>query len=236
MPSPQQLTLNVGLRDGFRFRSFFTEAQSKNAETVAILSNFTDSGDSQQVILWGQPQSGKTHLLQSCCARLTASQHVISYIPLKHMMHYGVEIFSGLSFSKLIALDDIDCIIGNKDWEMALFKLINQCRESAQKLLMSSRNNPRRMDCVLPDLASRLIWGETYQLHALSDTDKPKALQARAELRGFELSDKVIEYLYRRYPRDIESLMQLLDTLDKESLREKKVITIPFVRKVLESM
>ncbi len=234
MPSPQQLTLNIGLRDGFRFRSFFTDPQSENTETVAILYNFLSSTDSQQTLLWGEPQSGKTHLLQACCAKLTESQHVISYIPLKQMMNYGIEVFSGLSFSKLIALDDIDCIIGNKEWEVALFNLINQCRESGQKLLMSSNKNPRRMNCALPDLASRLIWGGIYQLHALSDIDKPKALQARAEQRGFKLSDKVIEYLYRRYPRDIESLMTLLDTLDKESLREKTVITIPFVRKILK--
>jgi len=235
MQISKQLTLNVNLRDGFCFESFYVAPESKNAETLGILQNIASFSESQQNILWGEIHSGKTHLLQACCAKVTDLHDVISYIPLKEMASYGVDILTGLSFSKLIALDDIDHVIGDKDWEVAIFNLINQCRESGQYLLMSSTQNPRQLDCVLPDLASRLIWGGSYQIKALADADKPRALQARAEQRGFKLTDRVINYLYRRYPRDIESLMVLLDKLDEESLRKKAVITVPFVREILEN-
>jgi len=234
MQLSQQLTLNVNLRDGFRFESYYIAPQCDNYETVGILREIASLSGAQQNILWGQSHSGKTHLLQACCAKVTESHDVISYIPLKEMASLGVEILTGLSFSKLIALDDIDHVIANKEWELALFNFINQCKESGQFLLMSSTQNPRHLECLLPDLASRLIWGGSYQIQALSDVDKPKALQARAEQRGFKLTDRVIDYLYRRYPRDIESLMILLDKLDKESLRKKAVITVPFVREVLK--
>lgn len=235
MSVSQQLTLNIGLRDGFRFESFYVVPQSENAETLEILKHFITSRDSQQNILWGEAHSGKTHLLQACCATEADVHPSVSYIPLKDLASLGTEVFSGLSFSQLIVLDDIDLVIGDKEWEIAMFNLINTCRESGQRLLLSSTQNPRMLDCLLPDLASRLIWGGSYKLHALTDEDKPKALQARAEQRGFKLTDRVIEYLYRRYPRDIESLMELLDTLDKESLREKAVITIPFLQKILKA-
>ncbi|HIP95466.1 MAG TPA: DnaA regulatory inactivator Hda [Leucothrix sp.] len=240
MQTSQQLTLNVNLRDGFRFKSFYVAPQSENAETLGILRNIASFAsvasfsEIQQNILWGEAHAGKTHLLQACCAKVTDSHDVISYIPLKEMASFGIEILNGLSFSKLIALDDIDFVLGDKEWEISIFNLINQCRESGQHLLMSSTKNPRKMDCMLPDLASRLIWGGSYRIRALNDEDKPKALQARADQRGFKLTDRVVEYLYRRYPRDIESLMALLDKLDKESLRKKAVITIPFVREVLK--
>ncbi len=235
MQISNQLTLNVNLRDGFRFKSFYVAPESENAEILGILQNIASFSESSQNILWGEMHSGKTHLLQACCAKVTDLHDVISYIPLKDMASFGVDVLTGLSFSKLIALDDIDHVIGNKNWEVAIFNLINQCRESGQYLLMSSTQNPRLLDCILPDLASRLIWGGSYQIKALADADKPRALQARAEQRGFKLTDRVIDYLYRRYPRDIESLMMLLDKLDKESLRQKAVITVPFVREVLNS-
>lgn len=232
--SNQQLVLNVNLRDGYRFESFYIAPKSENAETLGILQHFIISTEPQQNILWGETGSGKTHLLQACCAKEAEIQSSLIYIPLKLLAASGVDIFSGLSHYPLIVLDDIDAVIGDKEWEIALFNLINNCREGKQRLLMSSSQNPRKLDCTLPDLASRLIWGGSYQLQALNDEEKLKAIQARAEQRGFKLTDRVIEYLYRRYPRDIESLMEILDKLDKESLRKKAVITIPFVRETLK--
>jgi len=232
--STQQLTLNINLRDGLRFNSYYTEDKSPNAQVIRILQSFVSSKTPQQNILWGAQHSGKTHLLQACCSQATEDNFSASYIPLETFKSQGIDILSGLSQSQLLVLDDIDCVIGNEEWEIALFNLINNTREKHQRLLMSSTENPRKLNCIYPDLASRLIWGGSYQLQTLTDEDKPKALQARAEQRGFELSDRVIDYLYRRYPRDIESLMTILDQLDKESLRQKTVITVPFVKQVLE--
>lgn len=229
----QQLTLDVGLRDGFRFDSFYTTEANSNHQLVRILKSFISSQEQSQNYIWGESKSGKTHLLQACCAKAAEQQQPITYIPLKTFVNSGPEIIKGLTHSRFIAIDDIDTVIGDEDWEVALFNLINITRENKQRLLLSSIQNPRLLECILPDLASRLIWGGSYQLQALSDDEKPKALQSRAQQRGFELTDRVTEYLYRRYPRDIESLTKILDKLDKESLRQKTIITIPFVKQVL---
>jgi DnaA family protein len=235
--TPQQLTLNVNLRDRFRFESFYIDKESEksNDETCKVLQEFVSATEAQQNLLWGEKFSGKSHLLQACCAVESLANRPVSYIPLKVLSEHGTSVLQGLSHARLIVIDDVDTVIGHdKDWEIALFNLINQTRENKQRLLLSSSENPRMLKCILPDLASRLIWGGSYQLHALTDEEKPKALQARAKQRGFELNDRVIEYLFRRYPRDISSLMAILDKLDEESLRQKMVITVPFVKQVLE--
>ncbi len=240
--SNQQLTLNVQIRDGYRFDSYYVsdavngDGNSENYEVIGALNLFTQSNEAQQNILWGESKSGKSHLLQACCAEVANHKYPVSYIPLKELKPYGTEILSGISsHSHFIAIDDVDEILGDKEWETALFNLINSTRERGQRLIMSTQENPRHVKCVLPDLASRLIWGGSYQVHALSDEDKIKALQARAKQRGFELSDRVLEYLFRRYPRDIESLMDILNKLDEQSLIQKTVITVPFLKQVLES-
>ncbi len=230
----QQLTLNVKLRDGFRFESFYAPQDSENAELVATLQAFINTKETQQNCIWGERLSGKTHLLQACCAKATEVGDAVSYIPLKTFSRHGSEILQGLN-QPILILDDIDSVIGDKDWETALFNLINNTRDNQQRLLFSMRNNPRKIECILPDLASRLIWGGSYQLHALNDEEKVNVLKSRAEQRGFELQDRVLEYLFRRYPRDIETLMEILNKLDEESLRQKTKITIPFVKQVLES-
>jgi DnaA family protein len=232
---PEQLTLNVNLRDGLIFDSYYVAPDSVNIETVNILQTIFTSIDTQQNIIWGEKLSGKTHLLQACCAKAAKVGCTVSYIPLKDFKPYGTEVLEGLSQSQLLVVDDVDEVLGDKQWEIALFNLINITRENGQSLLLSSLENPRKLKCILPDLASRLIWGGSYQLQALTDDEKPKALQARAEQRGFKLSDRVIEYVYRRYPRDIESLMEILNKLDEESFRHKSLITVPFAKEILGS-
>ena len=137
--------------------------------------------------------------------------------------------------SPLVVVDDVDNVLGDRDWETGLFNLINKTRDNHQRLLLSATNNPRQLECILPDLASRLIWGGSYQLHSLSDEDKPEALKARAAQRGFDLNDRVVDYLFRHYPRDIESLMDVLNKLDEESLRQKTKITVPFLKQILSN-
>jgi len=58
-------------------------------------------------------------------------------------------------------------------------------------------------------------------------------LQTRARLRGLELPEETAVYLQRHYPRDMNSLMGLLDTLDLASLAEQRRLTVPFIRAVL---
>lgn len=230
----EQLTLNVKLRDGFHFDSFYLDSEDSNGELVKLLQSLATSAEAQQNSIWGEKHSGKTHLLQACCAEAATHNCSVSYIPLSVFKVNGIGVLEGLSQSQLLVIDDIDEVLGDREWEVALFNLINITRENNQSLLLSSTENPRQLKCLLPDLASRLIWGGIYQLHALTDVDKPKALQTRAEQRGFKLSDRVIDYVYRRYPRDIESLMEILNILDEESLRQKTIITVPFAKQVLK--
>ena len=98
--SQQQLTLNVNLRDGYRFDSFYVKSDSLNFETVSILRAFVESTAQQQNILWGEPHVGKTHLLQACCAKEAEVQHTVSYIPLKIFAASGVDVLTGLSQSQ----------------------------------------------------------------------------------------------------------------------------------------
>ena len=85
----------------------------------------------------------------------------------------------------------------------------------------------------MADLKSRLARLPVFQIHALGDDERISALQLRSRHRGLELPDDTARYLLKRSRRDMASLYKLLDTLDKEALRAKRRLTIPFVREVL---
>mgnify|MGYP003693908871 CR=1 FL=1 len=68
----------------------------------------------------------------------------------------------------------------------------------------------------------------------LSDEDKPAAMVAFADQRGFHLSADVIDYLLHHGRRDLPSLLATLAALDRASLASKRTITVPLLKSWLK--
>ena len=73
-----------------------------------------------------------------------------------------------------------------------------------------------------------------YQLHPLTDEEKAQALKTHAKARGMKLPDEVVDYCLRYLRRDLPTLMAVLDALDEWSLTEKKPVTVPMLKKLLQ--
>lgn len=228
----QQLTLNVGMRDGHRFSSFFVTPE--NAELLGVLKRGFEQ-EFPQMFLWGDTLAGKSHLLHACCDNYYQQGLMAAYLPLKTCAQYGVRMLAGLENKHLVVVDELDAIIGQRDWEEALVHLINACRANAQPLLFAARTNPREMECVLPDFASRLLWGPDYRVHVMSDEQCIQAMRWRAHQRGFELPAHVVKYIERHFPHDIITLMSMLDRLDTASLTKGRKITREFIREIMSN-
>jgi DnaA family protein len=99
--------------------------------------------------------------------------------------------------------------------------------------LVSGDESAQQLGITLPDLVSRLTWGLTEQVKPLDDEEKSAALQHRATQRGLLLTDEAVRFLLNRSSRDMTSLLETLDVLDKASIREQRKITIPFIKDVL---
>lgn len=226
----QQLNLNVARRDGHRFSSFFVTPE--NAELLGILKRSFER-DFPQIFLWGETQAGKSHLLQAYCENYYQQGLMAAYLPLGTCAQYGVRMLFGLESKHLVVVDELDAIIGQRDWEEALTNLINTCRSRQQPLMFAARQNPREMDCVLPDFASRLLWGPVHRVHLPDQAQALQAFRWRAYQRGFEVSEAAAAYIATHFPHDIRSLMAILDRLDRQSLTTRQRITQPFIRKIL---
>ena len=84
-------------------------------------------------------------------------------------------------------------------------------------------------------MRSRLGWGHVFQLRLLDEPARRAVLRQEADARGVFLGDDVMDYMLKRFSRDLGSLMQLLDMLDGFALRNKRAITIPLLKTMLET-
>jgi len=223
----QQLPLGLRWPAQQRFETF---AAGDNAPALALLRTAAE-GANDWLFLAGAPGSGKTHLLIAACAAASAQGRVAQYLSLRGARAEGIRALGG---SDLLALDDIDAIAGDGAAEHALFDLYNRCKVEKSTLLFAAREAPARMGVALPDLVSRLSSCTQLALRALSEPQRREALRQRAQARGLELDDAVLDWLFARAQRDFGSLVALLERIDRESLAAKRRVTVPFLRQLLD--
>lgn len=232
-----QLSLNLRLKDGSSFGNFLPGPNREALESLraAVVAAATqDKAAKALVYLWGAEGSGKTHLLQAACRLAQELGIAPVYVPLTDVMTLGPSLLEGAEAMPLVCLDDMERVAHRPEWETALFSLVERLRAAGGVLIVGAIAPPDHLGLRLPDLASRLAWGTTYALQPLDDAGKLEAVQLRARHRGFEMPDEVARYILSRYPRDLPSLFDLLDRIDRASLAQQRRVTIPFLRNLEE--
>jgi len=222
----RQLPLGLSLNDAARLGNFLT---TDNDAVIHSLLN----PDEQYVYIWGASGVGKSHLLHACCYEFLQADKSVFYLSLTDDSVQSPEVLENIAQYDLVCLDDIEAVVKYNEWESRLFHLYNEIRDSGHCLRVASSCSATALPLQLPDLVSRLCWGPVYQLRELADAQKIQALQLRAANRGMAINNKVARYLIQHSTRDMHSLFDLLDKLDKASISEQRKLTIPFVKQYI---
>ena len=222
-----QIPVSFEFRSDQSFNNFFP---GRNLELVEQLQNLTLNGQ-QQIAIWGETLSGKSHLLNACCTH--AQQHGLSSFYLNLQKTSNPEILDGLENFDLVCIDNIDAIAGQLPWEEALFGFYNRHQQLQHKLLIASTQAINCLAIQLPDLKTRLNWGLNLKIQPLNEAELLSVLQISAQQLGFELADNVAKYLLSRYSHDFAKLSNLLREIDQATLSAQRKLTIPFLKQML---
>ena len=225
----RQLALNVQLRDDATLENYLPSGTSELL-LQSLQEQLSPRGE-PIIFVHGPVDSGRTHLLQAACHLAGAEAQ---YLPLAELQAYPpAEILQSIETLKLVCLDDLQAVLGQAEWERELFHLFNRARDNHCRLLVSADAAPRALEVDLADLRSRLGWGIVYRLPTVTDEQRQQLIIFRAARRGLSLAPEVASYIVSRAPRSMDSLLDLLDTLDKASLAEQRSLSIPFVKVTL---
>ena len=134
--------------------------------------------------------------------------------------------------NNILVIEDIESMSDIE--QIQAFSIFNNCKENGKKLFITGSNSPNNMG-LRSDLASRLSWGIVYQIKALTDNEKKLALLNHSKQKGMSSNVKVIDYCMKNLKRDLHYLIATLDALDSWSLKTKKPMTIPLLKKLLET-
>ena len=232
-----QMPLKIGLRDDACFQTFVTEKESiavaLNALQAALLKN---SGNA--FYLYGKGGVGKTHLLQAACRFVTEKESASVYLP---MSDDGLplipDVLHGLEQTPLVCLDDMNHLIGNAKWEIALANLITKSSVQGHTIILSGEKAINDWDICTQELAKALMNVLPIAMQGLEEkAEVIEALQRHSAKMGFELPNEVGNFLVKQFSSDLQELLAVLKLLEQATLVEKRRLTLPFVKQVLKQV
>lgn len=190
----------------------------RNTELMAQLdAMLAGTARERMVYVWGEPGCGKSYLLAAWANACEARGLSVSE--------------GGLTVADAVIADAVET------WDAvhqdAAFANFNRMRESGGLWLAAGSAPPANLP-VAPELRTRLGWGLVFQMQGLNDDEKRAALARHAETLGFRLDAGVTEYLLTHTARDMQSLLRLLEALDRFSLEARRPITVPLLRQLLK--
>ena len=231
MSNPRQLALQIQINERASLDNFFIS--KNNNKAIQILKNILErSNNGAQIFIDDLGSNGKSYLLQAICNDFSNSNNSTIYIPMQKAINLEPSILEGINDLNLICLDDIDVISNQRDWELALFNLINECYEKDCFLLLSGSIDKLE---VIPDLISRIKKMEILRLKAIDDDELLRATQAISKNLNIEISDKNMNYLINNSRRDTKTVFGTLSQLEKKSLERKKSIGLNLIKEVIQS-
>jgi chromosomal replication initiation ATPase DnaA len=116
-----------------------------------------------------------------------------------------------------------------------LLHLYNALAEKGGQLLILSRLAPARWDIELPDLASRLAALPAVRIEPPDDALIEGLLIKLFADRQLTVAPGVVSYLRTRLERSFDSLRDMVDRLDRESLARRRAVSLTLAREILEA-
>jgi len=221
----QQIPLDLGHVCAMGREDYFVS--QSNQEVVAWLDKWPD-WPSPALIVHGPKASGKTHLFKAWEA-----QHRV--LTISDMPVDINEISVLYRSANHFAIDDIDLnIFEDNQKEQALFHLYNLLKNEGGTMLLMAQQRPADWNIGLPDLASRLKSCLSVEIKQPDDALLAAVLVKLFSDRQVRISHEVVMYLLHRIGRSMEAVYQLVDQIDHEALAQKRKISIPFIKSILE--
>jgi DnaA family protein len=215
----KQLALEFDLAPLPRLANF---VPAGNEAALAHISLWVDNPLRAPVptYLWGDSGCGKTHLLRAAAGELMAQGSAVGWLDASVLMPPAFD-----SRWDVVCLDD--CHLYTAAQQAAAFNWFVNAQtpiEGRARWVLAAGAVPPADLKLREDLRTRL-----------GESDRRAVLRRAADGRGVVLSDDVIDFMLKRFSRDLSSLMQLLDHLDRYAMRTQRAITIPLIKAMLEN-
>jgi chromosomal replication initiation ATPase DnaA len=210
---PRQLVFDLPVGSALGLEDFLVSAS--NAAAADLIARWPD-WPAPNAILTGPPACGKSHLADVWRVRAGALA-----LAARDLNDSAAATFQGGAAPALV-IEDIDRGLGS---ERVLFHLLNQARESARSILLTSRVAPGELAITLPDLRSRLRAAPHVEIAPPDDGLLGAVLVKLFADRQLAVEPAIISHLVRHMERSLEAANAVVAAIDQLALVRKARVT-----------
>jgi DnaA family protein len=225
----KQMALDIGLTPEPSLAGFLAGCNAQAVQHVCLWAQGAVRSP-VPIYLWGAQGTGKTHLLRAARQTLLTQGAAVGWLDPgaspNACFHDGWD---------AVLMDDVHLFSAQMQ-HTAFNWFVHALAPASGRpcaVLAAGALPPADLP-VREDLRTRLGWGHVFELHALPEPELRAALRQAADERGVLLSAEVMDFVLGRFTRDLGSLMQLLEQLDRYALQTQRAITIPLLKSMLQ--
>ena len=224
----KQIALDIGIGTGPTLDNFFA---GPNVAVLEHLKLWAHSPTRSPVptYIYGASSSGKSHLLKAVSHALQETGAQVGWL--------DANMLTPPAFNEAwvaVLMDDVHLYTAEQQ-HAAFNWFVNALtpNNGVQRWVLAAGDAPPAQLQLREDLRTRLGWGHVYDLQVLSEPERRGVLRQEADARGVFLSDEVMDFMLKRFSRDLGSLMELLDAMDGYAMQSKKAITVSLIKAMM---
>ena len=233
--------------DRFKFSNFVVGRSNELAYAAARRVAESKSVPFNPLLLYGGVGLGKTHLMHAIAWHITEREprRRVLYMSAEKFMYQFIRALryrTIMDFKEqfrsvdVLMIDDIQFIAGKDSTQEEFFHTFNALVDQNRQIIISADKSPSDLEGMEERLKSRLGCGLVADIHPTDYELRLGILQAKAELIGAEIPDKVLEFLAHKVTSNVRELEGALNRIVAHSTLVGRALTLETTQDVLHDL
>lgn len=242
--------IDSNLNQKYTFDTFVVGSNNKFAHAASLAVSESPGEIYNPLFLYGGVGLGKTHLMHSI------AHFILNTNPATRVLYVTSETFTNelidairngnnTAMSKfrekyrnidVLLIDDVQFIIGKESTQEEFFHTFNTLHSAKKQIIISSDKPPKDMKILEDRIRSRFEWGLIADISSPDYETRMAILRKKEELDGYNVDDKVIEYIATNIKSNIRELEGSLNKIIAYANLEKREVNLELAEQVLKDI
>lgn len=252
--SPSALSNDIieksNLNPKYTFDTFVVGGNNKFAHAASLAVAESPGEIYNPLFIYGGVGLGKTHLMHSI------AHFILEENPSTKVLYVTSESFTNELIEAIrngnnavmkkfrekyrnidvLLIDDIQFIIGKESTQEEFFHTFNDLHGAKKQIIISSDKPPKEIQTLEARLRSRFEWGLIADISSPDYETRMAILRKKEEMDGYNIDDKVIQYIATNIKSNIRELEGALNKLMAFSNLENREINVALAEEALKDI
>lgn len=248
IPGIQKLHVDPQLNPDNSFSNFVEGECNRLARSAGYAVANNPGGTAfNPLFIYGGSGLGKTHLAQAIGIEVKEKypDKIVLYVNANKFQTQFVEAIRNnntndfVHFYQMIdvlVIDDVHEFAGKAKTQDIFFHIFNHLHQTGKQLILTSDKPPVELQGLEQRLLSRFKWGLSADLQIPDYETRIAILNQKVYNDGIEINEEVVEYIATHITNNVRELEGALISLLAQSTLNKKEITLPLAKKMIDKL